>query len=151
VLLPGAVTAVIFLPDPEREVRRQNAETMIDGPRLAAFVRRRTVDLRCMAARSPTERANVLADHGPRHSVDVDARPVEPAGEVRQSARIRTDGVGRAGALLEVAQEIVNRGRRRLVRTDDAWTVRIGRDVDVEDRHGLILRGAARANGLATP
>src|SRR2546428_13165411 len=70
---------------------------------------------------------------------------------MRQSARIRTDGVGRAGALLEMAQEIVNRGHRRVVRTDDAWAVRIRRDVDVEDRHGLILRGAARANGLATP
>ena len=29
-----------------------------------------------------------MADHGPRHGVEVDARLVEPAGEVCQAARI---------------------------------------------------------------
>ena len=102
-MAPGAVAAIIVLSDPEREVRRQDAKAMIDGPRLTAFVRRRAVDQKGIASRSPTEHADVLADHGPRHGVEVDTRLVEPAGEVRQAARIRTDGIRRAGALLEMA------------------------------------------------
>jgi hypothetical protein len=40
--------------------------------------------------RSPSQRANVMADHRPRHGVEVDASLVEPVGEVRRAARIRT-------------------------------------------------------------
>ena len=92
-----------------------------------------------------------LANDGPCHGVELDARVVKPIDEVRQSARIRTDGIGRACAVLEMVQEIIDHGEGRVVRTDNARMVGIGRDVDSEVGHGLSSYAAVFARAGSPP
>jgi hypothetical protein len=106
-LKPSPAASFIVLPDSICKIRGQHTEAMVYGPRLPFFANNSfeaspialafllNTNTRSTLG-TPAENSDVLADHGAVHTIDVDTRRIEPSEEVRQSCRVRAEGVARA-------------------------------------------------------